>query len=364
MHLSSVATKLRDFILISSLATGLAAGQPALATELQKAGVAASTRNEVQVLSGSATGALRSGDSIHQHDRVFTGKTGSAELMLLDQTDLKIAPGSDVGIDRFSDKGGLSEGAVSIGVVKGSLRFATGAQDPRNYEIKTAVATITLRGTIVNIVATDTALAVVLADGKAIVVDKEGKTSTMEARGNIVLIGPDGTTVDQSGSLADAVAQLVQSSTDPAATAAQILAATGAAGGNVTAQNLKDIAAGIARGGVGADDLSAAVSDYVQGAIDRSSAATDLVNGARYLDDDLKIATGKGLAVAAGEIGKTDPTTAAEIDGIVDGSGDPQMQDSYSRQKGEETGALAGNDNGGDNLLQNQQSQQQQQSPN
>ncbi len=363
MTFSFGGTKLHGFVMISSLVVGIATTQPAFADAAPKAGVVATVRNDVQGETGGAVHALLSGGAVFENDVVRTGKTGSAELLFLDQTNLKIAPGSDVKIDKFAYDPNASSGTVAIGVAKGALRFVTGAQDPRNYEIKTAVATIGVRGTILNIVATNDALAVVLADGKAIVTGKDGKTSTMEVKGNLVLIGPDGSTVDQSGSLTDAVAKLIQSSDNPAATAAQILAAIGAVGSEASAQNLQDIAAGIAQAGVGSDDLSRAVSDYVQGSVDQAEAASDIVSGAKYFDDNLKAATGKGLADAASEIGKSDPTTATEIDGAVEGSGDPKMQDSYSQQK-ESTRGIDNNNGGSDSLLQNQQQQQQQQSPN
>lgn len=363
MIFSSAGARLLGLVAFSFVTAGSLLAQPVLADTAAKVGIAAITRNDVLGQSGGAERTLLSGGALFQGDVIRTGKTSSAELMLFDQTNLKIGPSSNVSIDKFVYEPEKATGAVGIGVTKGSMRFVTGAQDPLNYEIKTAVASIGLRGTILNIVATEDALAVVLADGKAIVTGKDGKTSTMEAKGNIVLIGPEGT-VDQDQSLTNAVAALVQGSNDPAATAAQILAAIGAVGGAASVQNLQDIAAGIAQAGVGADDLARAVSDYVQGSVDQAAAASDIIGGARYLNDDLKSATGRGLADASSEIGKTDLTAAAAIDVAVEESGDSRLQSSYTQQKDSTRGIYS--NGGGDNLLQsqNQNQQQEQRSPN
>jgi len=357
MFLSLAAAYFHRFAAIPFLIAALAFAQPGLADTMTKAGIVAMVRGDVR----GQTGKLASGGTLFEGDVVRTGKASSAALLLLDQTDLQITPGSDLKIDKFVYDPGTSAGAVAISLVKGRLRFKTGLQESKNYEIKTAVATIGVRGTILNIVATDDALAVVLADGKAIVTGKDGKTSTMEAKGNIVLIGPDGT-VDQDQSLTKAVAALVQGSDDPAATAAQILAAIGAVGGAASVQNLQDIAAGIAQAGISADDLARAVSDYVQGSVDQAAAASNIIGGAKYLNDDLKDATGRGLADAASEIGKTNPTVAAEIDANVEESGDSRLQSSYAQQKDNTRGIYT--NGGGDNLLQGQNQNPQQQSPN
>ena len=356
---SFVDTGLRNILVALSLIAGAFVAQPALADAPAKAGIAATIRNDVQQSSTTGTvRALLSGGAVFQNDMVRTGKTGSAELRFLDQTDLKVAPGSEVKIDKFVYDPNRTAGTVAITVAKGALRFVTGTQDKSAYKINTAVASIGVRGTVLNIVATDQGLAVVLAEGKALVTGSDGKTSTMEAAGNLVVIGPDGTSTTQAGSLTDAVAKLVQESDDPARTAAQLLAAIGAVGDEATAQNLRDIAAGIAQAGVSAEDLAQAVSDFVQGAVDQASSAGDIINGAKYLNDDLKGGTGKGLADATSAIGKTDPTTAGSIAGMVEGSNDPALQNGYTTEH------QNGIQPGGDNLLQNQQNQQDTQSPN
>ncbi|MEN6542903.1 FecR family protein [Parvibaculum sp.] len=350
---------LRKFLAALSLIAGALVAQPALADAPAKAGIAATIRNDVQ--QSSTTGSVRallSGGAVFQNDVVRTGKTGSAELKFLDETSLKVAPGSEVKIDKFVYDPNRTAGTVAITVAKGALRFVTGNQDKSAYKINTAVASIGVRGTILNIVATDQGLAVILSEGKAMVTGSDGKTAAMEAVGNLVLIGPDGTATTQAASLKDAVAQLIKGSEDPARTAAQLLAAIGAVGDAATAQNLQDIAAGVSEAGVSAADLAQAVSDYVQGAVDQASTAGDIINGAKYLNDDLKGGTGKGLAQAADVIGKTDPTTAGAIAGAVEGSNDPALQNAY---KAEPTNGIQP---GGDNLLQNQQNQQDTQSPN
>ncbi|KAB7739528.1 hypothetical protein F2P47_12485 [Parvibaculum sedimenti] len=361
MAISFTKAVLRSAVVAVSLIAGALLAQPALADAPAQAGIAATIRNDVQQSStNGAVRALLSGGAVFQNDMVRTGKKGSAELRFLDQTDLKVAPGSEVKIDKFVYDPNRTAGTVAITVARGALRFVTGTQDKPAYKINTAVASIGVRGTVLNIVATEQGLAVVLAEGQAIVTGNDGKTSTMEVAGNIVLVGPDGSATTQSGSLTDAVAKLIQESDDPARTAAQLLAAIGAVGDEATEQNLRDIAAGIAQAGVGAEDLAQAVSDYVQGAVDQASSAGDIIKGAKYLNDDLKGGTGKGLAEAAAAIGETDANTAAAIQAAVDGANDPVLKDAYDAA----SGPTQGTQPGGDNLLQNQQNQQDTRSPN
>lgn len=362
MAISFANGGLRGAVLAASLITGALLPQPARADAPAQAGTAASIRNDVQQSSTDGTvRALLSGGAVFQNDMVRTGKKGSAELRFLDQTDLKVAPGSEVKIDKFVYDPNRAAGTVAISVARGALRFVTGTQDKPAYKINTAVASIGVRGTVLNIVATEQGLAVVLAEGQAIVTGNDGKTSTMEVAGNIVLVGPTGTATTQSGSLTDAVAKLVQESDDPARTAAQLLAAIGAVGDEATTQNLQDIAAGIAQAGVSAEDLAQAISDFVQGAVDQASSAGDIVKGAKYLNDDLKGGAGKGLAEAASAIGETDANTAAAIQGAVDGANDPVLKQAYDAASGPTHSTQP---TGGDNLLENQQNQQDTRSPN
>src|SRR5471032_152260 len=124
----------------------------------------------------SVTGVLGSDTKVIFVDEfVNTDASSATELMFLDQTNLSITPGSSVKIDKFVFDPNGKKGAVVLNVARGSLRFVTGSQDPTSYEIKTPVATIGVRGTIVNFITTDTGLAVQLEDGSAAVIGDDGK---------------------------------------------------------------------------------------------------------------------------------------------------------------------------------------------
>src|SRR5260370_42109244 len=136
--------------------------------DVPRAGGAATVKGpSVTGVLGTDTNVIIVGKDIFAGEFVNTDNASATELMFLDQTNLSITPGSSVKIDKFVFDPNGKKGAVVFNVARGSLRFVTGSQDPTSYEIKTPVATIGVRGTIVNFITTDSGLAVQLEDGSA-----------------------------------------------------------------------------------------------------------------------------------------------------------------------------------------------------
>ena len=52
-------------------------------------------------------------------------------------------------LDRFVYDANKGSGEIIMNVVKGAFRFATGSADPKSYKIKTPMATLAVRGTVV-----------------------------------------------------------------------------------------------------------------------------------------------------------------------------------------------------------------------
>src|SRR6185312_3327512 len=139
--------------------------------DVPKAGAASTVKGpSVTGVVGADTSAIVAGKDVFADEVVNTDDASATELMFLDQTNLSITPGSSVKIDKFVYDPNGNKGGVVINVARGSLRFVTGSQDPTDYQIKTPVATIGVRGTIVNFITTDQGLAVQLEDGKAAVI--------------------------------------------------------------------------------------------------------------------------------------------------------------------------------------------------
>lgn len=132
------------------LAGFLLAG-PTSASAQQRIGEASSVRNQVSRVSAGGSVGLSSGGSVFRNETVRTGRQSSAKLVFLDQTNLAIGPTSSVVLDRFVFSGGGSAQAVSVNLARGVFRFTTGVLDKRAYKINTPVATIGVRGTVLDI---------------------------------------------------------------------------------------------------------------------------------------------------------------------------------------------------------------------
>ena len=117
----------------------------------QRIGEAANVRNQVVRISTSGSIGLATGGSVFRDETIRTGRASSAKLVFLDQTNLAIGPTSRVVLDRFVFAGAASAQAVTVNLARGAFRFTTGVLDKRAYTINTPVATIGVRGTVLDI---------------------------------------------------------------------------------------------------------------------------------------------------------------------------------------------------------------------
>ena len=126
----------------------------AQAQNAAKIGVASAVKNRVEGSTGGGARPLSAGSSVFAREVVRTGDESAAQLLFLDETSLSIGPQSEVTLDRFVFDPNRGTGNVVINLGKGALRFATGSQRPGNYQIRTPVATIGVRGTLFDVYAT------------------------------------------------------------------------------------------------------------------------------------------------------------------------------------------------------------------
>jgi hypothetical protein len=117
----------------------------------QQIGVAAAVNNQVEGLSGSSARRLAAGSGVFANERVRTGDASTAQLLFLDKTTVSIGPKAELTLDKFVFDPDRGRGQVVLDIVRGSVRFATGSQNPNNYSIKTAVASLGIRGSVVHI---------------------------------------------------------------------------------------------------------------------------------------------------------------------------------------------------------------------
>jgi hypothetical protein len=147
-------------------------------------GAAMAVRNQVTSNHGGQERSLATGNRVFQNDRISTGANSVAQLMFTDHTTLSVGPRSQVRLDRYVYDPSRGAGDVAVGFATGALRFVTGTQAPRNYQVRTPVAVIGVRGTIVDLlmingrmfgILDEGAVTFTLPGGGTIDVDQPGK---------------------------------------------------------------------------------------------------------------------------------------------------------------------------------------------
>ena len=123
----------------------------------QESGVTAST--------GSATSQINVGDSVLRDEIVRTGLDSAARLVMADSTNLSLGPNATITLDRtvFNDEHSYRD--IAIRLTTGAFRFVTGHSEKAAYKITTSVATIGVRGTILDILSQRGKTTVVLQEG-------------------------------------------------------------------------------------------------------------------------------------------------------------------------------------------------------
>ena len=109
------------------------------------------------------------GDNVFLNEAVQSGLDSKANLVLNDNTNVTVGPGSTIKLDDFVYSGPKQPGTIALNMSKGTLRFITGDASKRAYTIWTPTAAIGVRGTILRIQATPTETKVINEEGTAIV---------------------------------------------------------------------------------------------------------------------------------------------------------------------------------------------------
>jgi ferric-dicitrate binding protein FerR (iron transport regulator) len=156
----------RGVLCISALclAAGLAASPARAQTRV---GEAAVVQNEVVRVAESATSQIKVGDGVLRDEVVRTGLDSAARLVMADSTNLSLGPNATIRLDRtvFNDEHTYRE--IAIRLTSGAFRFVTGHSEKTAYRITTPLATIGVRGTIVDTLSQPRNTTVVLQEGAA-----------------------------------------------------------------------------------------------------------------------------------------------------------------------------------------------------
>ena len=158
-------------------------------------GVASVVKNEVNGSVGGRTRVLRVGTSVFRNEVITTGANSSTQLLFRDETSLTLGADAKLVLDRFVYDPKAKSGDIAISIAQGAFRFVTGSADPRSYKIKTPVATLGIRGTIVEgylspltgnviIVVVEGAVEVTLANGTTVTL-VAGQSLTINSNGTV-----------------------------------------------------------------------------------------------------------------------------------------------------------------------------------
>ncbi len=154
-------------------------------------GVAGAVQNEVHGTVGGAAQTLTAGSQLFQNEVVATGAKSMAQLIFLDETSLSLGPKSEVRLDKFVFDPSGNAGSVVLNATQGVFRFITGSQNPTKYRLDTAIASIGVRGTIVDCSLGPAGLICIGQEGK-VILTVHGVEYTL-LPGQLLFVKPDGT---------------------------------------------------------------------------------------------------------------------------------------------------------------------------
>ena len=95
------------------------------------------------------TRALNFQDDVYHNELIATEDESAAEITFLDETTINIGAASAIVLDQFVYDPDPSNSSFVITITEGTLRFTSGVLPDTAYEIRTPVATIGVRGTII-----------------------------------------------------------------------------------------------------------------------------------------------------------------------------------------------------------------------
>lgn len=173
-------------------ATLMLLATPAAAQD--RIGAAAAVRNQVTASGAGQERTLAVGNPVYQDQTISTGANSVAQLLFTDQTTLSIGQRSQVTLDRYVyDPSRASGGGATVSMARGAMRFVSGTQDPRNYQVRTPVATIGVRGTIVDLLIFEGHMFGILDEGRVIFTLADGSAIELDRPGTAVEFFSDGT---------------------------------------------------------------------------------------------------------------------------------------------------------------------------
>jgi hypothetical protein len=128
-------------------------------------GEAAVVHNEV--VNVTTTNQISVGDGVLRDETVRTGADSAARFVMADSTNLSLGANASLRLDRtvFNDEHSYKD--IAVRLTSGAFRFVTGHSEKTAYKITTPLATIGVRGTILDILSQRASSTIVLQEGAA-----------------------------------------------------------------------------------------------------------------------------------------------------------------------------------------------------
>jgi hypothetical protein len=128
-------------------------------------GEAVIVQKEVLRVATEATSQINVGDGVLRDETVRTGNESAARFVMADSTNLSLGPNASLRLDRtvFNDEHSYRD--IAIQLTSGAFRFVTGHSEKNAYKITTPLASIGVRGTILDVLSQNGQTTVVLQEG-------------------------------------------------------------------------------------------------------------------------------------------------------------------------------------------------------
>jgi ferric-dicitrate binding protein FerR (iron transport regulator) len=183
---------LRHWVLFVSALSSAAGLANQSAHAQARVGEAVIIQNQVVRVSDSATAQINVGDGLLRDEVVRTGLDSAARLVMADSTNLSLGPNATIKLDRtvYSDEHTYRD--IAIRLTTGAFRFVTGNSPKAAYTITTSVATIGVRGTILDILSQTGKTTVVLQEGASRVCAIRGQCTELLQPGDTAVITSTG----------------------------------------------------------------------------------------------------------------------------------------------------------------------------
>ena len=169
---------MRISCLNAAVGASLVVMSPLSALAQNKIGVAATITNDVAQILGPRAEQIAGGEGLVRDEVVRTGAASNAKLVFVDDTNLAMGPTSTVKLDKFVFADATSYNQAGMELTRGAFRFTTGHSEKRAYDLKTPVATIGIRGTILDVLSQGSKTTIVLQEGEAKVCPRRARNDT------------------------------------------------------------------------------------------------------------------------------------------------------------------------------------------